>query len=130
MGKSATLSLFAALLCVSTFHHLHWPIRGSKQSNIFLIVLLFIIGTEVAAAEEPETEPSLPDHLVIANSASWVPYSFLDQEGKPRGILTDLWRLFAEKNGISIEFKLVDWDESIELVRSGVAERRSRWTTG
>jgi diguanylate cyclase (GGDEF)-like protein len=123
MGNSATLWLFAALLGVSTLHHLYWPIGGRpEQNNIFLIVLLFIIGTEVAATEEPEAEPSLPDHLVVANSASWVPYSFLDQEGKPRGILTDLWRLFAEKNGISIEFKLVDWEKSIELVRSGAAD--------
>jgi hypothetical protein len=41
MGNSATLSLFAALLGVSTFHHYHWPISGPKKNNIFLFVLLF-----------------------------------------------------------------------------------------
>lgn len=122
MGSSATSSLFTALIGVSSFHHYHWPISGPKQINIFLLLLLFFIGTEVAATEEPVTEPALPDHLVVANSASWVPYSFLDQAGQPRGILTDLWRLWAEKNGISIEFNLVDWDKSIELVRSGAAD--------
>jgi diguanylate cyclase (GGDEF)-like protein len=122
MGNSATLSLFVALLGVSTFHHYHWPIRTPKQNNIFLLVLLFILGTEVAATEAPETEAALPDHLVVANSATWVPYSFLDQGGQPRGILTDLWRLVAEKNGISIEFKLVDLEKSIDLVRSGAAD--------
>lgn len=66
--------------------------------------------------------PQLPERLVIANSASWVPYSFLDQNGEPRGILIDLWRLFAERNKIEVEFTLVDWEDSIELVRIGKAD--------
>ena len=51
-----------------------------------------------------------------------MPYSFLDQEGQPRGILVDLWRLYADKNNIDVEFKLVDWADSIELVRTGAAD--------
>jgi diguanylate cyclase (GGDEF)-like protein len=80
---------------------------------------LFCLFAAQAAPAGPA--PQLPDRLVVANSASWVPYSFLDQEGQPRGILVDLWRLFAEANNIEVEFKLVDWADSIELVRTGAA---------
>jgi diguanylate cyclase (GGDEF)-like protein len=80
--------------------------------------LLILLAMQAAGA----TPSQLPDRLVIANSASWIPYSFLDQEGKPRGILVDLWRLFAEANNIEVEFMLVDWADSIELVRTGEAD--------
>lgn len=81
-----------------------------------LFFLLAVLGASAATASQ------LPKHLVVANSLSWVPYSFLDQEGQPRGILIDLWRLYADKNNIDVEFKLVDWADSIELVRTGEAD--------
>ena len=81
--------------------------------------LFFLAAVQAASTEQP---PQLPDRLVVANSASWIPYSFLDQEGEPRGILIDLWRSFAEANNIEVEFTLVDWGDSIELVRTGAAD--------
>jgi diguanylate cyclase (GGDEF)-like protein len=85
-----------------------------------IIATLFLLLAVKALSAAPTDR--LPERLVIANSASWVPYSFLDQEGQPRGILVDLWRLFAEKNHIDVDFKLVDWADSIELVRTGGAD--------
>jgi diguanylate cyclase (GGDEF)-like protein len=81
--------------------------------------LFFLLAAFVVRAA---TAPELPKHLVVANSSSWVPYSFLDQDGQPRGVLIDLWRQFAERNNIDVEFKLVDWADSIELVRTGAAD--------
>lgn len=69
---------------------------------------------------EASAEP--PERLTIALSASWIPYSFLNSEGEPRGMLIDLWRLFAEKNDVELAFELVDWHESLELVRRGDAD--------
>lgn len=80
--------------------------------------LVFALTAQAARADKA---PQLPNPLVVANSASWVPYSFLDQQGQPRGILVELWQLFAEANNIDVEFKLVDWADSIELVRRGAA---------
>jgi diguanylate cyclase (GGDEF)-like protein len=80
--------------------------------------LLIVLAMQAVSA----TPSQLPDRLVVANSASWIPYSFLDQEGQPRGILVDLWRLFAAANNIEVEFTLVDWADSIALVRTGAAD--------
>ena len=63
----------------------------------------------------------MPKHIVVANSSSWIPYSFLDHAGEPRGVLVELWRLFAQKNNVEVEFKLVDWADSIKMVRNGQA---------
>jgi diguanylate cyclase (GGDEF)-like protein len=64
----------------------------------------------------------LPSSLVVTNSASWVPYSFIDSRQQPNGLLIDLWRLFGEKNNVEIKFKLVNWSDSLELVRQGKAD--------
>ena len=85
-----------------------------------ILATWFLLLAMNASSASPA--PQLPERLVIANSASWMPYSFLDHEGQPRGILIDLWRLFAEKNNIDVDFKLVDWADSIELVRTGEAD--------
>ena len=93
---------------------------GKLTLNIQRIAgyLLILFAVQAASA----TPSQLPDRLVVANSASWIPYSFLDQEGQPRGILVDLWRLFAAANNIEVEFTLVDWADSIALVRTGAAD--------
>jgi diguanylate cyclase (GGDEF)-like protein len=63
-----------------------------------------------------------PERLVVVNSASWTPYSFLDAGGEPRGLLIDLWRLFGERNAVEIVFRLVDWSDTFELIKRGEAD--------
>jgi len=60
--------------------------------------------------------------LIITNSATFPPFSFLDDEGKPQGLFIDLWNEWARKNNHEIEFLLVDWNDSLELVRKGEAD--------
>lgn len=51
-----------------------------------------------------------------------MPYSFLDAEGNPKGLLIDVWRLFGEHNNVEVTFDLVDWKVSLDRVRSGAAD--------
>ncbi len=76
-----------------------------------LLVLVAAAATAVAR-----------ERLVVVNSASWAPYSFLDGHGEPRGLLVDFWRLFGERNGIEVEFELVDWNETVPAVVAGRAD--------
>jgi diguanylate cyclase (GGDEF)-like protein len=86
--------------------------------KITCCILIFLTTLDLCA----QTPVQLPERLVISNSASWIPYSFLDQRGNPRGILIDFWQAFAQKNGIEVEFKLRDWADSIAQIRSGDAD--------
>ena len=89
---------------------------------IVTVVVLFSVTTTRFAVAAPTSESELPKRIVVANSSSWIPYSFLDDAGKPSGVLIELWRLFAQKNDVEVEFKLVDWADSIEMVRNGQAQ--------
>jgi len=60
--------------------------------------------------------------LTITNSATFPPFSFLDDAGKPQGLFIDLWSEWAKQNNQKIKFVLVDWNKSLELVRSGEAD--------
>lgn len=91
------------------------------RNSVLFVVVLTCAAVSPARADTPG-KGQLPQRVIVSNSASWVPYSFLDETGNPRGVLIDLWRLFAAKNNIEVEFRLVDWAESIELVRSGAAD--------
>lgn len=63
--------------------------------------------------------------IVITNSASWKPFSYLDESGEPRGLLVDYWRLYGEKTNTDITFRLVDWQSSLDLMASGEANIHS-----
>ncbi|MCW8348599.1 sensor domain-containing diguanylate cyclase [Vibrio sp. ZSDZ65] len=74
----------------------------------FLMVALICCTLNVQAAHET---------LTISNSKAWKPYSYLDDDGKPSGILIDLWKSYGQANDVEVVFKLVDWQTSIDLVR-------------
>jgi ABC-type amino acid transport substrate-binding protein len=89
---------------------------------IAAFVLVPSATVAMAAVAVPPSGSELPRRIVVTNSASWVPYSFLDHAGQPRGVLIEFWRLFARKNNVEVEFKLVDWAKSLEMVRNGEAD--------
>ena len=62
------------------------------------------------------------DTIIITNSATFPPFSFLDNDGQPKGLLIDLWSEWARQNNHKVKFLLVDWNESLELIRKGDAD--------
>jgi len=44
---------------------------------------------------------------------------FLNDKGKADGLMPDLWKLWAERQGIEIEFVTTDWPTSLSRVQSG-----------
>jgi diguanylate cyclase (GGDEF)-like protein len=60
--------------------------------------------------------------LIVTNSKAWQPFSYINEEGQPDGLLIDLWREYGRVTGRPIQFKLVDWQTSLDLVRTGKAD--------
>ncbi|QXC38947.1 sensor domain-containing diguanylate cyclase [Aeromonas jandaei] len=77
--------------------------------------LLLIIALH-ASGKEPEKP------LVITNSKAWQPFSYINESGQPDGLLIDLWREYARVTGQKIEFRLVDWQHSLDLLHEGKAD--------
>ncbi|MBF0588177.1 MAG: transporter substrate-binding domain-containing protein [Magnetococcales bacterium] len=63
--------------------------------------------------------------MVISGSKALPPFTYLDQHGKPKGLLIDYWRAYSQQTGTRIRFHLVDWAGSIQQVRDGVANMHS-----
>ena len=59
--------------------------------------------------------------LVFTHSAYLPPFSYLEN-GEPKGLLVDWWKLWAEKTGVDVSFKLVPFYESVLLVEKGEAD--------
>ena len=60
--------------------------------------------------------------ITIAVSTDSVPFHFIDDQGRPSGIIVDMWRLWSQKTGVEIEFKSAPLNETIAMVRDGRAD--------
>lgn len=78
-----------------------------------LLLLVLALPVWAKAAEEP---------IIITNSKAWQPFSFINESGQPDGLLIDLWREYARVTGQKIEFRLVDWQGSLDLLEGGKAD--------
>ncbi|OOE84432.1 hypothetical protein BZG72_03425 [Salinivibrio sp. PR6] len=97
----------------------------SVVTRIIVVVLsigvLLTITLSVDAEQNQQSKPQSPV-LKVANSHAWRPFSYLDRNQEPKGILIDFWKEFGKRNGYQIEFVLTDWQQSIDAVRSGQAD--------
>lgn len=76
--------------------------------SISLTSLLFLFSMDAFA----ETRK-----LVITGSSTWQPFSFINSQGEPDGIMVDFWQLYAEKNQVDVEFHLMPWGKSLAYAR-------------
>lgn len=82
----------------------------------FLFTFLLLMSVSAWGQEES------PQKLVVANSKAWKPFSFINAEGKPDGILIEYWLEFGKNNDVEIEFLLLDWQSSLDAVKQGQAD--------
>ncbi|WP_159438706.1 PAS domain S-box protein [Alkalispirochaeta americana] len=59
--------------------------------------------------------------LIVSLDSNWPPFSFLDSQGNPRGVLVDIWRTLEEPLGRPVEFHFGSWPESLSWVLEGSA---------
>lgn len=58
----------------------------------------------------------------IAITANIEPYVGTDAEGKPNGLLIDIWNLWSKKTGTPIVFIIGDSNSSLDFIRKGKAD--------
>ena len=92
-------------------------------AGIFLLIAL------AAFAAAPPPAPALasdtPPTVIITLPRDNEPYSFASMFGEPSGMLVEIWRLWAEKTGCEIKFRMGDWSDTINDIRSGQANIHS-----
>ncbi|MCP4700219.1 MAG: transporter substrate-binding domain-containing protein [Gammaproteobacteria bacterium] len=83
-----------------------------------IALFLFSAGCRGAAAPQPA-----PKQVVIVYNQDNPPLKYRDKNGQAAGVLIDLWRLWAEKTGVRVEFKpVILWEETLRTVREGEAD--------
>ncbi|TDY03995.1 diguanylate cyclase [Thiohalophilus thiocyanatoxydans] len=89
------------------------PITLLKFSG--LLAALTLSATSLVVVAEPGSKTP----LVISQDHAWPPLAFQNRDGEPQGLLVDLWQVLGKQMGQPVEFRLVDWPQTIEQVRSG-----------
>jgi ABC-type amino acid transport substrate-binding protein len=85
--------------------------------RIFAIFfLLFLTTMPQAHGETNRREP-----LSVVN-CEYMPFYFKGGNGELRGIFIDLWKLWSEKTGIPVEFRIHSWEEAVRQVKDGEAD--------
>jgi len=85
--------------------------------QVFLLALFILYLAPISALANNGQE-----FLVITNSKAWPPFSFLNEDGEPRGLLIDLWQTYGQYNNKKIIFRLVDWEMSLDLMKRKQAD--------
>ena len=67
-------------------------------------------------------EPVGAASLSITHYRDYKPYAYLDRAGRPAGMLVDIWRLWAEKNDVTLTFVPARLGRGLELVGNGESD--------
>jgi len=86
------------------------------RSRILPIAFLLFLLLPVPSVAEQRQE------LIITHDSNYEPFVYLDAQGLPQGYLIDFWEHFGEVNSINITFKLGNWQETLDWMRSGQAD--------
>jgi ABC-type amino acid transport substrate-binding protein len=98
---------------------------GAVKEGRSSLVTLINKGFEAISAEERaaierrwmgSSDYKTKDVMIIAYEKAYPPFSMLDSQGNPSGMLIDFWRLWAKKNGKKIEFRVFDRFDAMDAV--------------
>ncbi len=85
--------------------------RTAQLLKIMLTLCGFLFTANLCAQE------SITSYSVAINKTSY-PYHFIDDTRKPRGLMVDMWRLWAQKQGVEVNFVPMNWEQTIEQVKN------------
>ena len=94
----------------------------------FIAGTLLIIALAALAAAAPPASAlaaDTPPPVIITLPRDNEPYSFASMFGEPSGMLVEIWRLWGEKTGCEVKFRMGDWADTLNDVRSGQANIHS-----
>ena len=78
---------------------------------VYAGILCCIISSALVTAQ--------PQKFRVALSNDTYPYMFIDEQGQPDGLIVDYWRAIAQEQQFEIDFVMVPWPESVEMLNQG-----------
>lgn len=93
-----------------------------KMFFVLSLSLLMFLSFIVMAADNSLERIKEKGKFVVGLDDTFAPMGFRDEEGNLVGFDIDLARLVAERMGVEVEFKPVDWDGVILSLKSGLID--------
>lgn len=96
----------------------------TSRHSFVILLLACLLGPGLPLwlmGQEPPSDSAL-EPLIIATGRDTTPFYFADAEGKASGWLVDLWRLWSEKTGQPVSFKVGSFGETLEMMKQGQAD--------
>jgi len=87
---------------------------GLSAAFFLLLALAWICAPACAVAQDAPV-------LVVVCPDDAPPYGYRDAKGEPAGLLPDFWRLFAERNDMTVDLRLAPGAEALRQVVEGRA---------
>lgn len=82
-----------------------------------LFHLPFVWSQDAVEHLKPASVPI--NSVTIAVNHSSYPYHFKNEQGQPDGLIIDYWKGWSQKTGISVDFQIMEWSQTINKVSSG-----------
>ena len=89
---------------------------GSRLSNAGLLLAATLVSS-LSAFGSDVVEP-----IRIATSNDLRPFEHVDAQGRPAGLIVDLWKLWSQKTGVRIELLPTQWEDTLAMMRDGRAD--------
>ncbi|MFB0935879.1 MAG: EAL domain-containing protein [Propionivibrio sp.] len=83
--------------------------------RLILLAMLGLFGVNGIAAT-----PS--DSIRVVLDDNYPPYIFRDSNGQVQGVLKDLWELWQQRTGVTVDFQPMDWGKARATMESGKAD--------
>ncbi|MBT1072681.1 PocR ligand-binding domain-containing protein [Pelotalea chapellei] len=84
------------------------------------LLLVLTLALDVTVLQPHADAVDLPNRTIrVVMDDNYPPYSFKDSEGRLKGILPDLWRLWEQKSGIHVSLSAMDWAEAQQRMKAG-----------
>ncbi|WP_319469123.1 transporter substrate-binding domain-containing protein [uncultured Pseudodesulfovibrio sp.] len=99
--------------------------KAFRRFDLVALLAAILFLCSPARAWDDSLDSYREKGVIISASPYWKPYSFLGQDDELEGFLIDYWRKWSEKTGISVQFRLAPWKETITLVRNGECDFQS-----
>jgi ABC-type amino acid transport substrate-binding protein len=100
---------------------IHKQKKRLKLNGWYLVIVFFICAV-ILSGLCPGHARAVPEPLTIACYQDYPPYSDVDDQGNPQGLLIDFWRLWAQKNQVSVTFAPGPLAQCLEQVKTGRAD--------
>ncbi|MEW6991318.1 transporter substrate-binding domain-containing protein [Colwelliaceae bacterium 6441] len=101
----------------------------NKRFYQTLVFTLFVFCCKSYA----DSQPPVKQTLTIAVNNTSFPYHFKNAQGNADGVMVDMWRLWAKKQHVDVEFVVTDWPQTLTSVsenkvdiHAGMSKTRKR----